>query len=59
MNNEKKFLVSKDNILSEVAKWAITQSPYHRPDNLEKVLDELDLRLGAWTADIMGYRKMT
>jgi len=59
MKKEKQFLVSKNNILSEIAKWAVCQSPYHRPDNLELVLDKLDLRLGAWTDDILGYRKMT
>jgi len=59
MPKEKKFLVSKKGLLSEVAKWAVAQSPYHRPDNFEIVLDELDLRIGAWTDDIMGYKKMT
>ena len=59
MNNEKKFLVSKRCLLSEVAKWAVAQSPYHRPDNLEKVLDKLNLCIGVWTTDIMGYKKMT
>jgi hypothetical protein len=54
----KKFLVSKRNILSEVAKWAVAQSPYHRPDNLETVLDKLNESLGEWK-DNLGYREMT
>lgn len=52
-----KFLVSKKNILSEVAHWAVAQSPYHRPDNLEIVLDKLNILLGEWKENL-GYREM-
>ena len=38
----KSFLFSKKDILSGVAKWGIAQSPYHRPENLEIVIDKLD-----------------
>ena len=55
---EKEFLVSKRNILSEVAKWAVAQSPYHRPDNLEIVLDKLNEFIPEWK-DKMGYGKMS
>jgi hypothetical protein len=46
--NEKQFLVSKRYILSELAKWAVAQSPYHRPNNLEVVLDKLNDGFGKW-----------
>ena len=39
---EKEFVFSKRNILGEVANWAVRQSPYHRPDNLEVVLDKFN-----------------
>lgn len=43
MNREvKKFIFSKRNILGEIAHWAVCQSPYHRPDNLEIVLDKFN-----------------
>lgn len=41
MMGEKKFLFSRKDILGGLAKWAVRQSPYHRPDNLEIVLDKL------------------
>lgn len=53
-----KFLVSKRDVLSNVAKWAVAQSPYHRPDNLEIVLDKLNEVLGKWTDDL-GYKSLT
>jgi len=59
MKKEKQFLVSKRYILSEVAKWAIAQSPYHRPDNLEVVLDKLNEGFGKWSNDTMGYEEFT
>lgn len=37
-----KILVTKRNLLGNVAKCAVMQSPYHRPDNLEVVLDKLN-----------------
>jgi hypothetical protein len=52
-------LILKKYILSEVAKWAVAQSPYHRPDNLEIVLDKLNEGLGKWSNDNMGYEKFT
>ena len=39
---EKEFVFSKRNILGEVSNWAVRQSPYHRPDNLEVVLDKFN-----------------
>ena len=56
---EKQFLVSKRDILSEVAKWAVAQSPYHRPDNLEIVLDKLNEGFGKWGNNNMGYEHFT
>ena len=50
-NKEKTFLVSKNDILSGVAKWAVAQSPYHRPDNLEIVLDKLNINLISYFKD--------
>jgi len=42
MKEEKMFVFSKRNILGEIAHWAVCQSPYHRPDNLEVVLDKFN-----------------
>jgi|SRR3990167_1176566 len=56
---EKEFLVSKRYLLSELAKWAVVQSPYHRPDNLEIVLDKFNENMGKWSNDNMGYEKFT
>lgn len=33
--------VTHRSIMGSVANWAVQQSPYHRPDNLEIVLDKL------------------
>lgn len=55
MKKEKQFLVSKRNILSEVARWATAQSPYHRPDNLEVVLDTLSDTLENFGNGKAGY----
>ena len=41
----KKFLFNKNNVLSLVACHAVGASPYHRPDNLEIVLDKLNVIL--------------
>lgn len=41
----KTIFTSKSNVLGVVAKYAVAQSPYHRPDNLEVVLDKLNERL--------------
>jgi hypothetical protein len=37
-----KIYVSKSSLLGTFAKYAVSQSPYHRPDNLELVLDKLN-----------------
>lgn len=42
---EKTFYFSKNDILSGIAKWGVAQSPYHRPANLEVVLDKLNKKL--------------
>lgn len=39
---EKKIHVSKIGFLGSLAKWSVSQSPYHRPDNLEIVLDKFN-----------------
>lgn len=36
-----KLFTTNRNLLGNVAKCAVMQSPYHRPDNLEIVLDKL------------------
>lgn len=36
-----KILLSEPQLLGVIAKWGIRQSPYHRPDNLETVLDKV------------------
>ena len=40
-----KVLVSEKRLLGAVARWSVEQSPYHRPDNLELVLDKLHQRV--------------
>lgn len=40
MEITKVILVSKKQLLGFVAKWAVMQSPYHRPENLEVVIDK-------------------
>jgi hypothetical protein len=37
-----KIYVTKSVLLGTFAKYAVQQSPYHRPDNLEIVLDKLN-----------------
>jgi len=34
--------VTKSQLMGTIAKYAVQQSPYHRPDNLEKVLDKFN-----------------
>ncbi len=41
-----KLLISESRFLGAVADCAVQQSPYHRPDNLELVLDKLHENLG-------------
>ena len=43
----KQFVFSKRNLLGEIAHWAVCQSPYHRPDNLEVVLDKFNAIISA------------
>ncbi len=38
----KNIFVMKSELLGTIAKYAVSQSPYHRPDNLELVLDKLN-----------------
>jgi len=38
----KNIFVTKSELLGTIAKYAVSQSPYHRPDNLELVLDKLN-----------------
>lgn len=38
----KGIFTSKSQLLGVFAKYAVQQSPYHRPDNLEAVLDSLN-----------------
>lgn len=38
----KGIFTSKSQLLGTFAKYAVQQSPYHRPDNLEVVLDKLN-----------------
>ncbi len=60
MEKDKQFLVSKKYILGEVAKWAVVQSPYHRPDNLEIVLDKLNDSFGKWEKEYeyFSYKRL-
>lgn len=50
-----KFLFSKKDILSGVAKWGVAQSPYHRPDFLEIVLDKLNNKISEFFQDENNY----
>lgn len=38
----KRLFVTKSQLLGTIAKYAVQQSPYHRPDNLEVVLDKFN-----------------
>jgi hypothetical protein len=38
----KHIFVTKGQLLGTIAKYAVQQSPYHRPDNLEVVLDKFN-----------------
>jgi hypothetical protein len=52
---EKTFIFGKRNILGEVAHWSVCQSPYHRPENLEIVLDKFNKII----AEVPQYPTMT
>lgn len=53
------MLFSKKYLLGELAKWAVNQSPYYVPDNLEKVLRKLADLLPTHEFDEgYGFRKM-
>lgn len=41
-----KILLSEGQLLGAIAKWGIRQSPYHKPDNLEVVLDKVHQNTG-------------
>jgi len=52
-----KILVSERKFLGSVARWATEQSPYHRPDNLELVLDRLHSELEwFWKDGQLGFK---
>lgn len=51
----KEIYISTDEIISEVAKWAIMQSPYLYPENLEGVLVQLKAKLRSDGHDDFGY----
>lgn len=56
----KKVLVSERRLLGAVSKWAVEQSPYHRPDNLEVVLDKLhSLTKNEFSKWRLGYMEFT
>jgi len=38
----KHIFTTKGTMLGTIAKYAVAQSPYHRPDNLEVVLDKMN-----------------
>lgn len=44
---KKHLFVTKSQLLGTFAKYAVQQSPYHRPDNLEVVLDKFNELLRA------------
>lgn len=44
-NIEKEFVISKKALLGNIANWSVQQSPYHRPENLEIVLDSFDYEI--------------
>lgn len=51
---QKKFWFFKKNIIANLAKYAISQSPYLIPSNLEKVLTDLDKLLIPEFKDSIG-----
>ena len=51
----KEIFISNGSIIAEVAKWAISQSPYLYPDNLEGVLVQLKASLARELCDDFGY----
>lgn len=54
-----KIILSERKLLGAVAKWAVEQSPYHRPDNLEVVLDKLhELTKGYFATFPMSYAEI-
>ncbi len=40
MKEEEKIIITSNSVMGALAKWAVRQSPYHRPENLEIVLDK-------------------
>ncbi len=54
----KKILISERSFLGTVARWATEQSPYHRPENLEVVLDALHKELEwFWVSGKLGFKE--
>lgn len=50
------ILVNERRLLGAVAEWAVKQSPYHRPDNLEVVLDKLhEQTKDLWKSADLGF----
>lgn len=43
-----KIYVTRGQMIGTFAKYAVSQSPYHRPDNLEKVLDRFNDNINDW-----------
>src|SRR3990167_1564956 len=41
-SKEIKIIITHRSVMGSLANWAVQQSPYHRPDNLEVVLDKLN-----------------
>lgn len=56
----RKFLFSKNNILQLVACHGVGASPYHRPENLEVVLDKLnDILTPLFAGAELGFLEMS
>lgn len=56
--NEDEMIFSKKYLIGELARWAINQSPYYIPENLEIVLRKLSDLLPTYTFNEYGYKKM-
>lgn len=44
-NKEVKYVITHRSIMGALASCAVKQSPYHRPDNLEMVLDKFNEKI--------------
>jgi len=55
-----KILFTSDDILAAFAFWGIRQSPYHRPDDLELILDRMkELIEEDFASEKAGFKEMT